>query len=380
MKTLQEILKRKAELRSLLQGGKCENLDEVETEIRELDQAQADIEKRNSIIEQLGKGVSIIQKPEERSFEIADEDIVSSREYRCAYFKTLQKKELTETEQRALTTASSSAGAVVPTQTMNKIIEKMKTTGKMLPLITQMRIPSNVEMPIEGTINDASWVSEGTASKDSEDKLDNLSLSAFKLIKTISITAEVSAMSIDAFEDFIVGMLMKKVEKALEYSILNGNGTTQAKGIITTLTGTENAIETVMADVISYDDLQDLDALLPEGYEDNAYYIMNKKTLRKRISKIKDDNKQPIYKKETDEKTKKVVDGYPVVLTANMPDDVILLGDPSAYFLNIVKDFVVAKDGSVGFRSGDEVFRILGLVDGKLSLGEAFVMLTVKEA
>lgn len=53
-----------------------------------------------------------------------EENIRSSKEYRSAFLKRLQRKDLTEAEERALTTASSSVGAAIPTITQNLIIEK----------------------------------------------------------------------------------------------------------------------------------------------------------------------------------------------------------------------------------------------------------------
>jgi len=54
------------------------------------------------------------------------DEILSTPEYRSGYLKRLQGKMLTEAEERALTTASDSAGAAVPTETLNMIIDKLR--------------------------------------------------------------------------------------------------------------------------------------------------------------------------------------------------------------------------------------------------------------
>ena len=64
--------------------------------------------------------------PEQREYDR------SSEEYRSAWLKTLANNELTETEQRAWSTATASAGPLVPTQTANTIIEKVHQYAPLL--------------------------------------------------------------------------------------------------------------------------------------------------------------------------------------------------------------------------------------------------------
>nr|MCX3330253.1 phage major capsid protein [Bacillus pacificus] len=52
MKTLQEILARKAEIRTLLQGDQKLDLAAFETELRELDEAQKQIETRQRLLKE----------------------------------------------------------------------------------------------------------------------------------------------------------------------------------------------------------------------------------------------------------------------------------------------------------------------------------------
>ncbi|MBO4567179.1 MAG: phage major capsid protein, partial [Bacteroidales bacterium] len=72
-----------------------------------------------------------------------------------------------------------------------------------------------------------------SAATDSTDAITSISLGAYKLIKTVEITADVDAMSIDAFETWLVNRLVNKIEKAIDYAVLNGTGSgaNQATGI-----------------------------------------------------------------------------------------------------------------------------------------------------
>lgn len=88
---------------------------------------------------------------------------VDSAEYREAYLMHLQGRSLSA-EQRAAVTAT----AAIPTQTLNRIVGVFDQ-NPILSRITMTYIPGNITIPVEGTVNSASWVAVGTASTDSGD-------------------------------------------------------------------------------------------------------------------------------------------------------------------------------------------------------------------
>lgn len=374
LKRLLEIQKRKAELRNSLNSLAGEELDKAIAEVDALKTEEDDINKRLKLAEDVEKrGHAIVTpagketKPEERQF--TPDNVVDTPEYRTAFLKRLQGKTLDDTEKRAMTTAESSVGAVIPTLTMNKIIEKLEQQGVIYPLVTSFAIPSNVKIPVEGESAEFSWVDEGTSSTDSEDKIGSVSLGALELIKTLEITAHVEAMSIDAFEGFIVALLARKARKAIDYAIINGNGTKQATGILTTLA---SKISTTAGNAWAYDDIINLKRGLKSGYYQNAKFIMSSNTLGE-VEKIKDTNGRPIFKEESD-KNVPTLSGKPVIVYDNVPDGTIIFGDLEYYYFNFVKAFEIAKDTSVGFKAGKTCYRAMAICDGKPTLDEAFVV------
>lgn len=380
-KRLFEIKKRKEELRSLVSTLSGTELDAA---IKELDDMTGeekslvqDHEKRSKAMKALSGGKSVdsiviekpVDEPENRSFG------VDSAEYRSAYLKRLQGNDLSDTEKRALTSVTGSVGSVIPTQTLNMIVEKLENAGIILPLVTRLNIPSNVEIPIESTTADLAWKAEADSATDSADVVSMVELGAYKLIKTISITAKVEAMSIDAFEGFLTSTLVRKVKVALDNAIINGTGSSQATGVLKALTATKTAT----ADVLTYDDIMDnLLAVVKSAYKQGSVFCLSTTTLYKRVAKIKDDNKLPIFKLEADERFEGRLCGYPVVVCDYVPDDTIIFGNFEHYYMNISKDFSVEKDNSIGFRSGDVCYRTLGLVDGKVANTDGFAVLEVK--
>ena len=98
---------------------------------------------------------------------------VDSAEYREAYLMHLQGRSLSA-EQRAAVTAT----AAIPTQTLNRIVGVFDR-NPILSRITMTYIPGNITIPVEGTVNSASWVAVGTASTDSDDTITSVSLGAY---------------------------------------------------------------------------------------------------------------------------------------------------------------------------------------------------------
>ena len=357
MKTLKEINERKVELRSMLESNQNVNIDEIEKELRELDDAQRQIEKRAEIAKSINVGkIDAIefQKPqhEERSYGL------DSKEYRSAFFKTLAGVELDEVEKRAMTTNANSAGVAVPTTTMNKIYEKIENESVVYGLVTVAHLRGQVVIPYEKLTNDVQRKAEGAEGTILNDTLDALTLGAKKYIKLVQLTFELENTAIDALEDYVVRKLSKKLAQAIDYDIINGSGTNCAKGILAYLTPSA----TKTTGTWTYDDICELFAGIKAGARKNATLMMSTNTLYKQIKTIKGDDKHPIF----DPAQNKVL-GRDIVECDDVPDGTIIFGDFSEYMLNWNKDAVIDKSAEVAFKSGDSVFRIIALLDGGLA-------------
>jgi HK97 family phage major capsid protein len=231
-------------------------------------------------------------------------------------------------------------------------------------------IPGNVVLPVESAVAVAAWVAVGAAATDSADAITSISLGAHKLIKTVEITADIEAMAIDAFEDWIVAKLGEKMEAALDNAVFNGTGSGQPTGILTaisTATGTFTKAKATYADLVK------IIASLPSGPAKNAVFAMPRALFFTDVIGIEDKNGQPVCHADVESPAKYNVLGYHVILDDNIPADTILFGDFKAYKMNIAKAPVISSDDSVAFRSGSRVYRALALADGKLAMTSAFV-------
>ena len=381
--TLEEV---KVELKKIVE--KLESSDDMtDEEISELEEKAAKLEaEKRSLITKAEKRKETLEKikrnstgydvetaeegKEERNMN--EENIRSSKEYRSAFLKRLQRKDLTEAEERALTTASSSVGAAIPTITQNLIIEKVFQVAPLLNEITLLRVDGNVTFAVESTVNDATLHTEGATITESGDVLIPVSLGQYEVNKYITISKSVSKMSIDAFETWITNMLGKMIAKAITNLIINGTGSSQPKGIDKAATwGEKNSVTVAKTGSLSEANVLTLVGLLNGGYDANAKWLMSKKTLINDFRPLQDKSKNDIFVKENGTY---YIEGYPVLLDERVAEHDAFLGDLTMYVGNLGEEVTVDQDKKLSSNS----FEFLGsaMFDGKPAVGDAFVKLT----
>jgi HK97 family phage major capsid protein len=369
---IDEINARLAAIEGEIDAASGEALTALETEVAELTaERQAimdDIQTRQQLRTDIAAGKvtgTIIEERNQEENKMENRTFaIDSAEYREAYLLNLQGRELT-TEQRAAVTGA----AAIPAQTQNQIFRYLEESP-ILSRIDLTHIPGNVVLPVESAVAEASWVAMATAATDSADAITSISLGAHKLIKTLEITADVEAMTIDAFEAWIVAKLGEKMEKALDAAVFNGTGSNQPTGICKTLATATGSFTKAQA---TYKDLIAIIAALPSGPAKNATFAMPRKLFFTDVIGIEDKNGQPVVHADPTSPAKYNILGYPVILDDNIPADNILFGDFKAYKMNIAKAPAISSDDSVAFRTGNRVYRGLALADGKLALADAFV-------
>lgn len=380
--TLEEVKKKLEEILTKLEGNEDlseEEITALEKEAEKLEEEKksliAKAEKRSLTLKKikrgLGEEVEINEKKEERKMN-QEEDVRNSKEYRSAFIKKLQRKELTDEEERALTTGTSSVGAVIPTITQNLIIEKVFQNAPLLEEITLLRVDGNVTFAVESTVNDAAIHTEGATITESGDVLVPVSLGQYEVNKYITISKSVSKMSIDAFETWITKMLGKMIAKAITNLIINGTGSSQPKGVEKANTwGETNSVTVGKTASLTEANVLTLVGLLNGAYDENAKWLMSKKTLLTDFRPLQDKSKNDLVVKENG---KYFIEGYEVMLDERVALHDAYLGDFTMYVGNLGEDITVDQDKKLSANS----FEFLGsaMFDGKPAIGEAFVKLT----
>ena len=357
------------------------DLDALEAETRTLkEQRDALIaagEKRNAILQTVagmtgGTPVTPKAAPETRSFaDMTREELLATPEYRSAWCKSLQGKPLTDVEQRAFTTATTSAGPAIPTELADQIIAKAKQYAPLLNEITLLQVPGGVRYAVEGTTNDAAKHSENADQTDAADTLVEVVLGGYEVTKYLLVSKSVDRMAAPAFEAFIVDNLAEALAIKLVKLIISGTGTGEATGVEEANTwGVTNSITVGKDAALTTANVLALIALLPGGYDRNAKILMSKKTLFTDFLPLQDKSKNDIV---TLQGGTYYVQGYPVMLDDSVTLHEAYLGDFRRYVGNLAEAPNVAKD----FLLKKNSYEYLGstVFDGKPALGEAFVKL-----
>lgn len=329
---------------------------------KELEDLEA--RKKEALELQNGATPSKVIKTEERKDEKMPEKrfMPESPEYREAWLKYMQGREI-DAEARAAITASD----VIPTETANKVINRLKEND-LLKHVDIWNVPGNLKIPAYTTDNDATWTGTST---DSEDVIRAVSLTPYQLIKTLEVTGAVDKMSIDAFEAAIVDALANKLESALQAAALTGNGSSKPTGITVTHTTADG---TFTKAGITKKDLMTIMGSLPSKFQKEAVWAMPNKVFYEAMAVVD----LPGFVSINAE-LKPIIGGKPVVIDDSMiisSTDTILYGCAKAYHINIGEQPKIDKDLSVGFRSNSAVYRGVLQADGKLDDAAAFVKYT----
>lgn len=273
--------------------------------------------------------------PEQREYDR------SSEEYRSAWLKTLANNELTETEQRAWSTATASAGPLVPTQTANTIIEKVHQYAPLLDKVTLLRVPGNVTFAVESEQADAEYHTENAAITAAETGLTKINLSAYEITKLVQISKSVQQMALDVFENWLTDMLAKKIAKLISDTIIKGTGTDQGTGIEKANTwGATNSVTVGKTAALTNQNVLDLIALLPGGYDAGAQFLMSKKTLFTDFMPLQDKSKNDLVRIEGGNY---YIYGYPVLIDERIGDHEAYLADLSTVIGNMPEDVTITS-------------------------------------
>lgn len=360
---------------------KAEEIDALEKETEELTEERAGLiaaaEKRNGILDNIAKGAGIVSRTFEQKQDNADpDDPFGTPEYRSAWLKNLRRLPLTDAEKRAYANASGTGAEVVPTQTANEIISKVKKLAPMLNEVTLLHVKGAVKFAVEGTNNDAAIHKENAAITAAADTLTTVTLTGYEIIKLVQISDTVMTMSIAAFENWIVDMLAEAIARKVEDFFINGTGSSQPKGIDKANTwGATNSVTVAKAGSLTAANVQTLIGLLNAGYDRNAKFVMSKKTLFTDFMPLQDTSKNYIV---TVQGNSYFVYGYPVLLSDYVKEHEAFLGDFKKVCANLAEDINVKNAYDIDTNSYK--YSGIAIFDCTPAIGEAFVKLVKGDA
>ena len=390
MTRLEKIEARLAEIEKELESDAMdekteEELDKMEEEVRSLKTEKEGIlkavEKRRSLEKEIAegrKGVDVTdnyfnggsKEMQERTFD------VKSAEYRNAWLKNIREIELSDVEKRALTTVAESVGAAVPTTTVNKIVDKVKEYCPILNKIELLHVKGSVTVPAEGITADAQKHAQGAAITEDADTLTKVVLAGFEITKLVTVSKSVVTMSIDAFENWLVNKIARKVSEKIGALIFNGTGTGEAQGINAITWSEANSVTVAKDAALTEANVISVVALLNGGYFTSAEWYMSSSTFFADFHPLMNKSKNNVV---TEENGVYRIMGKPVNFDERVAKNEAFLGDVyRGYIGNMSEDVNVTSQ----FVARENSFDFLGcaMFDGKVQAIEAFVKVAKAKA
>lgn len=370
----QEIEQRGAEMTAA-------EIDALEQETSQLTEERAGLiaaaEKRSGILNTIAQGAGVVSRSfTQQTATEENDDPVASPEYRSAWLKQLRRLPLSDAEKRAYSNVTEAGAEVIPTQTANEIISKIKALAPMLNEVTLLHVKGAVKFAVEGTNNDAAIHAENAAITAAADTFTTVTLTGYEIIKLVQISDTVMTMSIAAFESWIVNMLAEAIARKIEDLLINGTGSNQPKGIDKANTwGATNSVSVGASASLTAANVQALIGLLNAGYDRNAKFAMSKKTLFTDFMPLQDNSKNHIV---TVQGNAYFVYGYPVLLSDYVKDHEAFLGDFKKVCANLAENIGVKNAYDINTNSYK--YSGIAIFDCQPAIGEAIVKLVKASA
>ena len=361
-----------AALKALIEKAKAEeramNQDEItsfealETEIRELDKTIAALEKTRELTESEPQAPVEEEKRsiEERDYEVFDA-LIRSEETRAG--------ELTKGDN----------GAVIPTTIANKIIEEVVEICPIFQDSDRYNVKGTLSIPYyDKSTSDITmeYADEFTDGESKTGKFKSINLTGFlgRAITDVSISL-INDSSFDVV-GFVIRRMSESIAKFIEKELLKGT-----PNKIDGLSKGVQELKTAGANFTA-DEIIDLQELIPDAYQANAYFIMSRKT-RTAVRKLKDGQGNYLLNKDANSRWGYTLFGHDVYTSANMDDvkagaTVMYYGDYTGLATKVSENINIKVLTEVKARQ--HAVEVLGFVelDAKVQNAQKIAKLVIK--
>ncbi|MBO5032163.1 MAG: phage major capsid protein [Lachnospiraceae bacterium] len=330
------------EAEALLNDGKLDEYNAKMEDIKTFDNEYEEYTTQKANIEALKGAVSIRNVlSDNRANEIVDIINVNGNDndkaYRNAFMDFVLKgisipQELKNENEY---TTASDVSAVIPNTILDRIVEKIETTGKILGKVTRTFYKGGVTVPTSAAKPVATWTTERGKVDIQKKTTGSITFSYFKLKCVVGISLTVENVTLEVFERTVAANIAEAMVKALEKAIINGTGINQPTGILKATAPTKQNVNIAAGQDITYEDLCNAEGILPSEY-DSAEWAMTKKTYFGQIVSMTDANGQPIAR------TNVGIDGKPAYTILGRPVNFVSSDDMADYESTVSVDTIVA--------------------------------------
>lgn len=246
--------------------------DELENEIKNIDETIKREEKRNM----------------NENKEVKNELTVEERDINS--FAGYIRNAVTGLENRAEVNLEKGAnGAIIPKTIVKKIMEKVEDISPIYKLATKYNIAGTVNVPKEDNSSDTitvAYATEFTELESHSNKFATIELTGYLYGALTKISKSLLKNTNFDLTNWVVNKMAKKIAKFIEGELINGTAS-KVSGVVGSYDATNMKVTLAKAGAITADELIDLQELVPDEYQNDCIFIMNRAT-RKAIRKLKD--------------------------------------------------------------------------------------------
>lgn len=359
MKTLQEILARKAEIRTLLQGDQEVDLAALETELRELDETQKQIEIRQRLL----KEAEVINNNAEPETRTVVETFNNEPPKQDVELEASEKRGQALMENRAVTVGSGTV--VLPKHTASDIRPTFNEVSTLIDRVSTKTLKGgeSYQQPYLESYGEGDYTTEGNDYANAETKFGYADITKAKITAYSEDTEELQKLPTADYDGEVMKGITVAARKKITREILIGTGATnRLVGIFSTAA---KAIDAATDLEISKIDASTLDDIIysyggDEDVEDAAVLILNKKDL-KAFAKLRTDDGKKVYNVVSNGNSG-TIDGVPFIINSacKAVSDAattagqfnMAYGPLSNYQLTIFSDMDVQRSTDFKFKQG----------------------------
>ena len=266
-----------------LSDEESKRFDEIEKEIQDIDRTIATEERARKleVVEDknttgAGQNTELraeeTAKAEERAFANYIRGVVEDRAGETADSSTIAMK-VTDN------------GAVIPQSIANKIIEKVVDISPIFRDSEHYNVAGMLSIPYyDDSTGDITmeYCDEFTDGKSSSGQFKSISLNGFLARAITEVSKSLINNSQFNITNYVVNKMAQNIARFIEKELLFGT-----KDKVSGLSGVTQVVNAASAAAVTADEIIDLQEAVPDAYQANAYFIMNKST-RTFLRKLKD--------------------------------------------------------------------------------------------
>ncbi|MEC2257007.1 phage major capsid protein [Bacillus cereus] len=358
MKTLQEILTRKSEIRSMLQSDKEVDLAALETELRDLEETQKQIETRQRLLKE-AEEINNNQMPEMRTVETFNNE----PQKQDGELETSEKRGQALMENRAVTVGS--GNVVLPKHSATDIRPTFNEVSTLIDRVSSKTLKGgeSYQQPYIKSYGEGDYTTEGNDYNTSETTFGYADITKAKVTAYSEDTEELQKLPAADYDAEVMKGITVATRKKLTREILIGTGATNR--LVGIFSAAATAIDSATDLEISAIDASTLDEIIysyggDEDVEDAAVLILNKLDL-KAFAKLRTSDGKKVYN-VVSQGNSGTIDGVPFIINSacKAVSDAkttagqysMAYGPLSNYQLTIFSDMDVQRSTDFKFKQG----------------------------